>query len=84
MRVGNLLRPSASARRPRRDRVAAHPGDLPVILGIFRVGATVPIFSGFGEDAVHRMIIKRRQGDLREQPLSPSVPPAVAYRDERR
>jgi acetyl-CoA synthetase len=54
MRVGNLLR-RIGVRKG--DRVATVlpriPETLPVILGIFRVGAIlVPIFSGFGEDAV--------------------------------
>jgi acetyl-CoA synthetase len=54
MRVGNLLRRIGIRKG---DRVATVlpriPETLPVILGIFRVGAIfVPIFSGFGEDAV--------------------------------
>jgi acetyl-CoA synthetase len=54
MRVGNLLRRIGIGKG---DRVATVlpriPETLPVILGIFRVGAIfVPIFSGFGADAV--------------------------------
>jgi len=54
MRVGDLLQRIGIRKG---DRVATVlpriPETLPVILGIFRVGAIfVPIFSGFGEDAV--------------------------------
>jgi acetyl-CoA synthetase len=54
MRFGNLLRRIGIRKG---DRVATIlpriPETLPMILGIFRVGAIfVPIFSGFGEDAV--------------------------------
>jgi acetyl-CoA synthetase len=54
MRVGNLLRRIGIRKG---DRVATIlpriPETLPVILGAFRVGAVfVPIFSGFGADAV--------------------------------